>query len=70
MLFVSFAFVACAFGILSKKKKKIIAKSHVLHLSPMFSSQGFMLLGPTFKSLVNVEGFVFVFVFVFLYGVS
>ena len=52
LLFI-FAFVACAFSIILKKK---IAKIFVKEISPTtFSSRYFMVLGLTFRSLIHLE---------------
>lgn len=53
-----FAFVACAFSIIFKKKKQKtnIAKIFVKEISPAtFSSRYFMVLGLTFRSLIHLE---------------
>ena len=46
ILLIYFWFVACAFGVISKK---IIAKTHVNEFFPMFSSGSFMVSGLIFK---------------------
>jgi len=49
-----FAIIACASGVISKKKKLIMAKTNVKeHMS--FSYRGFMISGLMLKSLIHLE---------------
>lgn len=44
--------LACVFGVISKK---IMTKSNVIKLSPVFSSSGFIIFALRFRSLIDAE---------------